>query len=304
MKESEWLTSTDPAAMLAILAGEDGRGNSVTPPRVSDRKLRLFACACCRAVWDRITDERSRYAVEIAELMADGHTAKVEEQAAFDESFRVIQDRPGDAFAAAAHGCTYDDASFMGRVPQQIVVGFAVKFHEAALQANLLREIVGNPFKPLSREPGWCAPTDSRTANLGREIGDRKASGLLESLGGKQTYHLTQSMLTETVRALALTTYADRDFARLPILADALEDAGLAGSLRYTCGGTGTHAHAGRKGEVIHGVLHEIDPRKQHHHHDAKCPRVIDPSPLLAHLRGPGPHALGCWALDLLLGKE
>jgi hypothetical protein len=25
---------------------------------------------------------------------------------------------------------------------------------------------------------------------------------------------------------------------------------------------------------------------------------------LLIHLRGPGPHVRGCWALDLLLGKE
>ena len=25
---------------------------------------------------------------------------------------------------------------------------------------------------------------------------------------------------------------------------------------------------------------------------------------LLAHLRAPGPHVRGCWALDLLLGKE
>jgi hypothetical protein len=26
--------------------------------------------------------------------------------------------------------------------------------------------------------------------------------------------------------------------------------------------------------------------------------------PLLAHLRSPGPHVRGCWAIDLLLGKE
>jgi hypothetical protein len=25
---------------------------------------------------------------------------------------------------------------------------------------------------------------------------------------------------------------------------------------------------------------------------------------LLGHLRGPGPHALGCWALDAVLGKS
>ena len=25
---------------------------------------------------------------------------------------------------------------------------------------------------------------------------------------------------------------------------------------------------------------------------------------LLGHLRGPGPHVRGCWALDLILGKQ
>jgi hypothetical protein len=33
---------------------------------------------------------------------------------------------------------------------------------------------------------------------------------------------------------------------------------------------------------------------------DAGC----DQPDLLGHLRGPGPHVRGCWAVDLLLGKE
>jgi hypothetical protein len=61
---------------------------------------------------------------------------------------------------------------------------------------------------------------------------------------------------TSTVVALAEGVYADRAFDRLPILADALEDAG--------CG----HAD------------------------------------ILAHCRGDGPHARGCWVVDLLLGRE
>lgn len=59
-----------------------------------------------------------------------------------------------------------------------------------------------------------------------------------------------------TIPKFAETIYADRAFDRLPVLADALEEAG--------CDDTG----------------------------------------LLSHLRGPGPHARGCWVLDLLLGKS
>ena len=49
--------------------------------------------------------------------------------------------------------------------------------------------------------------------------------------------------------------YQERAFERLPILADALEEAGC------------------------------------------------DDPDILSHLRGPGPHVRGCWALDLVLGK-
>ncbi len=38
----------------------------------------------------------------------------------------------------------------------------------------------------------------------------------------------------------------------------------------------GTHHHAGRSGEVIHGVLHTSDPTRPHHHHDERCGRGID----------------------------
>src|SRR5262249_43503842 len=55
--------------------------------------------------------------------------------------------------------------------------------------ADLLREIVGNPFCPVARDPTW---------------------------------------LTSDVLALAGGIYAERAFDRTPILADALQDAGCA----------------------------------------------------------------------------
>jgi hypothetical protein len=60
MNETEWLCSTDPTPMLEFLWG-----------KASDRKLRLFACACCRRVWHLISNERSRTVVEVAERYAD-----------------------------------------------------------------------------------------------------------------------------------------------------------------------------------------------------------------------------------------
>jgi hypothetical protein len=70
MTEDVWLASRAPKEMFAFLV--PNVWHISLHGRVTRRTLRLFACACCRAVWDRMTDERARRAVEVGERLADG----------------------------------------------------------------------------------------------------------------------------------------------------------------------------------------------------------------------------------------
>src|SRR5262245_29463037 len=53
------------------------------PGRASDRKLRLWAAACCRRVWTYLAAERARRAVEVSERYADGLARRGELIAAY-----------------------------------------------------------------------------------------------------------------------------------------------------------------------------------------------------------------------------
>jgi hypothetical protein len=94
MTEAEWLECADPEPMLAFLRGKASR-----------RRERLFATACCRQVWHLLTHQRSRRALEVAELYADG-LATIEELraagGAADQAFAVARDYGTEAAKWAA----------------------------------------------------------------------------------------------------------------------------------------------------------------------------------------------------------
>jgi len=185
MSEQEWLECTDPQLMLASLEGKS-----------SNRKLRFFACACCRRIWDMIVEADCQRAIEISEQYAD---SKATEQEAHD------------AMVAAAC-CTLENEQidgFVGYLDDQAMtavlnalglnakpryaaemaatVRFQKKEQETGAQTHLLRDIFGNPFRPVELNPRW---------------------------------------LTPDVTGVAQAIYEERAFDRMPILGDALMDAG------------------------------------------------------------------------------
>ncbi len=194
MTEQEWLQCTDPKPMLDFLRG-----------KASDRKLRLFAVGYCRRIWHVLKDERSQRSVEISECYADGESTMESMFEAGYSALAAIRDAspehplaewwettvctPSTAYNAARN-CAFSDAwkaadsaSGTSYIPAHIDTPLGLCL------AVLLRDIFGNPFRPITINPAWLAWNDG------------------------------------TVRHLAHGIYDEKAFDRMPILADALEEA-------------------------------------------------------------------------------
>lgn len=99
MTESEWRTCTDPKPMLEFLRG-----------KASDRKLRLFAVACCRLVLKKVrVSPVAEHEVDVAERYADG-AASTEELAGFADPHPCADDAA--LIEKVAHARYSKDAHF------------------------------------------------------------------------------------------------------------------------------------------------------------------------------------------------
>jgi hypothetical protein len=162
--------------------------------RSSARKLRLYAVACCRSIWDLTSDQDIRAAVEIAECYADGRASILDAQDAstvIGSKVAYFENTAGFV-AAAASGTLWSDPMRGALHATRIVLNQIHKGPPGNADAGqdlagTLRCIFGNPHRPVTADPHW---------------------------------------LTQTVRTLATTIYETRAFDRLPVLGDALEEAG------------------------------------------------------------------------------
>jgi hypothetical protein len=119
-----------------------------------DKRLRAFACWCVREtpladgrkVWDLLTDERSRRAVEVAEAFIRDEATAEELAAAWDAAW----DAARDAAWAAAWDAARDAAWAAARAAARAAAWAAAW----AAQANKLREIIGNPFTAVAELVG------------------------------------------------------------------------------------------------------------------------------------------------------
>jgi hypothetical protein len=217
MNEEQWLAAADPRPLLEVVRDT-----------ASDRRLRLFGCACVRRVWVLLLEEQSRRLVEAGELYADGLADELtlaEARQAYHDHLREADDGERDA---------EDDED-------DLVLPDA----EAATAACEVAESGASLFCAL------YASHYAASAAEGGEQGERAAQAVLlrDIFNPFRPITLSPSCLTPQVVALAQAAYDQRELpsghldpAHLAVLADALsdagcEDAGLLGHLR----GGGVH---------------------------------------------------------------
>src|SRR5262245_60408328 len=120
MTEAEWLASKKPNPMVEWVRDlKPSRPAGWQTP--SDRKMRLFACACVRQFWHLLTDRRSRRAVEVAERFADGEASDRQLSRAFEAGAAVFMNNPDElgrkygqkAAEADAYMCCQTDVARM-----------------------------------------------------------------------------------------------------------------------------------------------------------------------------------------------
>jgi hypothetical protein len=179
----------------------------------SDRKFRLFSCACCRRVWEDLDEIFDRKVVEAFEQIADWSATSA------DHELAQAAARYFPVGATAQKGflgsMMYPERrSRTARMIQRFDGHYRLpnagrnnaasrERDEEVAQVTLLREIAGNPFRPVTFSPLWR---------------------------------------TDTALSLARTMYDSRDFSAMPILADALQDAGCDNDdILDHCRGPGTH---------------------------------------------------------------
>jgi len=168
----------------------------------SHRKCRLFGCLLMRTISEVRADAELLCVLEVAERFADGLASEME----IDRQHAVITSRVEELIAQS----DFERAAIARDVrlcfdPRQ-KKWLLNSYHRRRWlpeDTNLIREIFSNPIHPVAPDPNWQS---------------------------------------ETVLALATRIYAERAFDRMPILADALEEAGCDNAdILSHCRGDGPH---------------------------------------------------------------
>jgi hypothetical protein len=172
MTDAEWLASTDPWSMLHV----------VKRSAPSERKVRLWNAAICRRFWDNLPAD-SQAILEESELLADGLVLRGSDNmelccranaavAPFDRLY------PTKQFPNARVRIQRDAAAAVcyAVIPNELfgAMGYFWDIDPAEKEphSSIIRDVFGNPFRPVVIDPAWLTPN---VVALARNIYDERA---------------------------------------------------------------------------------------------------------------------------------
>ncbi|MCI0699995.1 MAG: hypothetical protein L0241_02795 [Planctomycetia bacterium] len=226
--EDSWRSSANPDVLLNAVRPLERVTDKPDAERqrrraIYDRRYRLFGCACARMVWDLLpTDAQS--AVLISARAAYGQASKSDLQAATVRVLLAPVTFQEHALCAAGWAST---AVYSPQFqPTQDESGWNP--HEAArVAAKSLATRAAGPAPPgrpttAAWETAWnqaFASARAHQAELVRDIFPPPGDAI-------RSTRLERDWLTSTVLTLARQADETGEYSALPILADALQDAG------------------------------------------------------------------------------
>jgi hypothetical protein len=285
MDEEQWFAKDYPEFLLGDLRDSE---------MLSERKARLFGVACSRRIWHLLTDERSRRAVEVAERFTEGAATAEELREALDPAWQAYHDSEQARDASLRQGRPETvDAAYRNAQAARAVAFLLSGFfrfvsdsapHAMAAAAARLVLVEERHRVPRRKGPGRVKsvlPPVSETVFAARC-----------AVGGREVFKLFDMAEPAAQQALL------RDLCGpLPFRPVTIEPAWLAwnaGTVRRLAEAA-YHERSLPEGTLSNGRLAVLADALE----EAGCADAD----LLGHLRGPGPRVLGCWCVDLLLGK-
>jgi hypothetical protein len=221
---SDWDAAADPDALLRVIWPEFpaypfGRpaeaAMRIVSPR-APRRFRLFAVACARMVWDLLPAD-ARSAVLAAERFADGRAGEADLRAA------AVPVRYA-ALTAAQHAAAAAGNASAARHPG---LPDEVRWHPGEAARSAAKALATRAAGPAPRgrptPDAWHAAW-TRTYNAARAAQAEFLRDIFPPPGYVPA--VRPDWLTPTVVALAREVDASGDFSAVPVLADALQDAG------------------------------------------------------------------------------
>jgi len=193
----------------------------------TDRKLRLFAVACCRHVERWFVDPCQSRALNILECYADGLATRDELDEVDNVANQIDEGHPAlrgghESEDHAAREAAYSAARAVAQATSNDAPGEGLPTYYHRLYDTIMHtvEAAGDGAVALDRVNGRVLPTQAE---------ERKAiAALLRCIFGNpfRPVAFNPAWRTSDVLLLAQGIYDERAFDRMPILADALQDAG------------------------------------------------------------------------------